>query len=309
MNKKAFTLVELLAVIVILAIIALIAVPIVLNQIEIAKKKALENSAYGIIEAGRYLYMEDFLTEVGNNNTRYDFEIVNQKFVNIKNANQVLAFNGKMPKNGTLQINSDGKTAIAICDDKYCACKGITDTKVIVQETDCVIDKDTGEITSKVKDGTPAGMIMSYMGNKAPEGYLPCDGAIYNISDYPILAEQIKEEFGSYNYHGGDGTTTFAVPDLRGEFLRGTGSSARNVGSGENVGIHQDPTYLPFFYTNANKDSISPTGGSAWNVDKTLNNWTYGSYIYATDKNNYPIPYGAYSIRPTNTSILYCIKY
>ena len=51
MNKKGFTLVELLAVIVILAIIALISTPIILGVIETAKKGAAEQSALGYIDA------------------------------------------------------------------------------------------------------------------------------------------------------------------------------------------------------------------------------------------------------------------
>ena len=51
MNKKGFTLVELLAVIVILALIALIATPIILNVINDAKKQAAKDSAYGYMDA------------------------------------------------------------------------------------------------------------------------------------------------------------------------------------------------------------------------------------------------------------------
>lgn len=50
-NKKAFTLIELLAVIVILAIIALIATPIVMNVIKTAQTKAAEDSAQMAIKA------------------------------------------------------------------------------------------------------------------------------------------------------------------------------------------------------------------------------------------------------------------
>ena len=50
-KNKGFTLVELLAVIVILALIALIATPIILNVISDAKKEAAKDSAYGYIEA------------------------------------------------------------------------------------------------------------------------------------------------------------------------------------------------------------------------------------------------------------------
>ena len=52
------------------------------------------------------------------------------------------------------------------------------------------------------------------MGNNIPKHYLLCDGTVYNITDYSELAKHIKDEFGVYNYFGGDGITTFAVPKL-----------------------------------------------------------------------------------------------
>ena len=53
-NKKGFTLIELLAVILILAIIALVTVPIVINMIENARRKAAIDTAYGYIQAVEY---------------------------------------------------------------------------------------------------------------------------------------------------------------------------------------------------------------------------------------------------------------
>ena len=38
------------------------------------------------------------------------------------------------------------------------------------------------------------------------------DGSTYNIEDYRYLAEAIKKVYGKYNYFGGDGVNTFAVP-------------------------------------------------------------------------------------------------
>ena len=63
-------------------------------------------------------------------------------------------------------------------------------------------------------EDTPVGHIITYMGNNAPKHYLICDGGEYNIIDYPYLVQHFTDEFGSVNYFGGDGTTTFAVPDL-----------------------------------------------------------------------------------------------
>lgn len=61
MKKNGFTLIELLAVIIILAVIALIATPIVLNVVDNAKNKALENSAYGIVDAAKFKYLEGWM--------------------------------------------------------------------------------------------------------------------------------------------------------------------------------------------------------------------------------------------------------
>lgn len=68
------------------------------------------------------------------------------------------------------------------------------------------------------KDGiqdSPVGHIMTHVGVNPPKHYLVCNGNEYNISDYPKLAEHILNEFGSYNYFGGDGVTTFSVPYRR----------------------------------------------------------------------------------------------
>ena len=75
----------------------------------------------------------------------------------------------------------------------------------------------------------PVGNIISFMGTIAPSGYLICDGAEVNIADYPNLANHFETQFGSKNYFGGNGTTTFAVPDLRNEFLRGHGEDRKSV--------------------------------------------------------------------------------
>jgi microcystin-dependent protein len=166
-----------------------------------------------------------------------------------------------------------------------------------------------------VADDAPVGNIIAFMGNSAPQDYLVCDGTEYNIADYPLLAQHILDEFGSYNYFGGDGTVTFAVPDLRGEFLRGTGTATRDTGSGAEVGEHQEPTQHAWICKDDN-NHVFINGGSGQNVyaqntDKfaKLNNtigFTIGNTNYTTwsaSGNTH------YTSRPTNTSVLYCIKY
>lgn len=162
-----------------------------------------------------------------------------------------------------------------------------------------------------VADDSPVGSIISFMGNAAPQDYLACDGAEYNIADYPLLAHHMLVEFGSYNYFGGDGETTFAVPDLRGEFLRGSGTAERNTGSGGEVGEHQDGTRHQNFYIGPS--NIGFYGPSEQSVDSRdpdsqVNTNTLGKKIaYTTYESGRTAQY--YVSRPTNTSVLYCIKY
>ena len=157
------------------------------------------------------------------------------------------------------------------------------------------------------------GAIYSYMGNTAPHGYLACDGSIYRISDYSRLAGHINAQFGSYNFFGGDGTTTFAVPDLRGEFLRGTGTNTHtNQGSGASVGTHQDATNNPNYYDLASNHSVIQfprTASTTTNADTYINsNPGHANVnIAASGTNNGNLGSVYYTSRPTNTSVLYII--
>lgn len=164
----------------------------------------------------------------------------------------------------------------------------------------------------------PVGTIISYMGFSVPSGYLACDGAIYDIATYNELAEFIKTQFGSYDKFGGNGTTTFAVPDLRGEFLRGTGTNSHaNQGNGGDVGEHQDATEHYFFYgTNEHNNIFYPyaSNGTSEPIkeDTIVDNlkddrfWVVDNAARLTT--GWDIP-DHYTSRPTNTSVLYCIKY
>ena len=157
----------------------------------------------------------------------------------------------------------------------------------------------------------PIGTIISYMGVTAPQDYLACDGSTYNISAYPDLADFIESQFGSKNKFGGDGTTTFAVPDLRGEFLRGTGTNSHtDQGDGANVGTHQDGSQHIYMYVNGD-NSLGLFGNDTdflpTNRDKTVQGAT--KWANFTKSGTGAIGGGRYyTSRPTNTSILWCIK-
>lgn len=174
-------------------------------------------------------------------------------------------------------------------------------------------------------ESSPIGEIISYMGNTAPEHYLICDGAEYTIDTYPLLEKHFVDQFGSVNFFGGDGETTFKVPDLRGEFLRGTGTNTKaQQGSGADVGVHQfgtkhiysaveinqqDPYVL---YADSSINSYCDLKPDRVDYSITSLNTSRTKFIpgglrtiTGTSKTN--IKY--YTSRPNNTAVLYCIKY
>lgn len=83
--------------------------------------------------------------------------------------------------------------------------------------------------SSKAIEDTPVGTLISKTGTLTPPHYLQCDGTIYNILDYPDLAQHFKDEYGCVNAFGGDGVTTFAVPDYSPEKQLNTSSIASNA--------------------------------------------------------------------------------
>jgi hypothetical protein len=62
----------------------------------------------------------------------------------------------------------------------------------------------------------PIGAILPYLGQSPPSSFLVCDGTTYDISNYPLLFNALS------TYYGGDGITTFSVPDLTLAFISGT---------------------------------------------------------------------------------------
>lgn len=157
----------------------------------------------------------------------------------------------------------------------------------------------------------PIGTVIAYMGTRAPSDFLICDGTVYNIADYTELANFFELQFGSANFFGGDGNTTFAVPDLRGEFLRGTGTNSHaNQGSGANVGVHQDATLHPYSYVNEFGQMAQLSIATIETLDSTndykkenIGERNYGGGFTGSSNEG-----AAYTSRPTNTSVLYCIK-
>ena len=168
--------------------------------------------------------------------------------------------------------------------------------------------------TNGIED-TPVGHIIAHMGTVAPTHYLICDGTEYNITDYPYLAQHIEDNFGSINYFGGDGETTFAVPDLRERFLKGV-VETENVGVNEEAGLPNITGTIGQHGVNSGTTIQNLSG--AFYTTTTLSKYRTGTdktgansvgNIYINASRSSAIYGKSSTVTPANTSVLYCIKY
>ena len=77
------------------------------------------------------------------------------------------------------------------------------------------------------------GTVLPFAGATAPDGWLLCHGQTFSRTTYSNLFSKIGTVFGA-----GDGSTTFTLPDIRGEFIRGLDNS-RGVDASRTLGSAQ----------------------------------------------------------------------
>jgi microcystin-dependent protein len=145
---------------------------------------------------------------------------------------------------------------------------------------------------------TPAGTVGYFPANTAPTGWLKANGALVSRTTYAALFAVIGTTYGA-----GDGSTTFALPDLRGEFVRGW-DDGRGVDAARGLGTAQADVIKPGTFS-ALSESANPTG-AVTQVSETVGVITIGaaarSRIYRVGDD------GATETRPRNVAFLACIK-
>jgi hypothetical protein len=241
-------------------------------------------------------------------NTTYTFSgtdtITSSKLNNIIDDT---TFTSDAIQGATLQVVSPGKLAVSA--------GGITSNELAsgAVTTNALAD---GAVTQAKASNMllPAGAIMAFAMNGAPTGWLAANGSAVSRTLYAALFAAIGITYGA-----GDGSTTFALPDLRGYFVRGSGTNSDGTVAGtfgakqaQSTQDHKhrtaigfdnnsfygwgDGSYNPFFGSEVligNRITVggSAAGGAAMRVAKT---------DFITDASG--------EIRPANIAMLYCIK-
>jgi microcystin-dependent protein len=149
----------------------------------------------------------------------------------------------------------------------------------------------------------PAGTVIGFANTVAPFGYLKANGAAVSRTTYAALFAAITTTWGV-----GDGSTTFNLPDLRGEFVRGWDDS-RGIDSGRVFAALQAHSVMDHSHkSNKTLDGASlPYGGGVFDVmaeGGTVDESAVTGLITST----YAANRGA-ETRPRNIAMLYCIKY
>ncbi|QIN96920.1 tail collar domain containing protein [Synechococcus phage S-H34] len=156
--------------------------------------------------------------------------------------------------------------------------------------------------------GNPPGTVITFAGSTAPTGYLACSGQQVDRVTYADLFAAVGTVFGV-----GDGTTTFNLPDLRGEFVRGW-DNGRGIDSGRAFGSTQNSANLAHSHTitdpghqhNAtltdDTRNVADGGVTGGNVPTTAvtDNAVTGITVDSD---------GGTEARPRNIALLYCIKF
>lgn len=155
-------------------------------------------------------------------------------------------------------------------------------------------------------DTVPAGSVIWTARNTAPTGYLKANGAAVSRTTYSGLFSAIGTVYGA-----GDGSTTFNLPDLRGEFIRGW-DDGRGIDTSRVFGTQQSDMVGPHNHTiNDPGHSHSYQGGDRQNLQSggtsqpvsQGGNTTGSASTGITINNN-----SGTETRPRNVALLACIK-
>jgi microcystin-dependent protein len=110
------------------------------------------------------------------------------------------------------------------------------------------------------------GEIRPFAGNFAPAGWALCDGSLLPIADNQVLFTLIGTTYG------GDGQTTFGLPDLRGRALihQGSASGLATYTIGEPVGAESVTISTGQMANHAHSFGGTTTAGNASTPDPTV---------------------------------------
>lgn len=167
--------------------------------------------------------------------------------------------------------------------------------------------------------GTRTAEVVFFPSSSAPAGFLKANGAAVSRSTYAALFAVIGTNFGA-----GDGSTTFNLPDLRGEFLRAW-DDGRGVDGGRVLNSSQASQNLNHTHSATAANAGAHQHTMSFKQDRApegAGNAVYGDEAYYSGENTQSTSTagdhthtitvsfsGGTESRPRNIALLACIKY
>jgi len=141
------------------------------------------------------------------------------------------------------------------------------------------------------------GIVKIFAGNFAPRGWQFCHGQLLPISQFSALFSIIGTSYG------GDGRTTFALPNLRGRVPIGSGHEAGltnyklgDQGGKEKIGLSKNE--MPAHSHQANLQVASPVTRGSEKDTEAANHYLADGNAYSETKNN-SMPIDAIEVEET----------
>jgi len=161
--------------------------------------------------------------------------------------------------------------------------------------------------TKQYVDNLLVGVVAGFSRTTAPAGWLKANGAAISRNTYSALFATIGTTYGA-----GDGSTTFNLPDARGEFIRGV-DDGRGIDAGRALGSSQIDTLQNITGTVGQFDAafsnVVATGAfTTTQVNNTTGGGGSGKYLTANFDASRVARTSA-ETRPRNIALLYCIKF
>ena len=164
-----------------------------------------------------------------------------------------------------------------------------------------------------VTDQTPAGTVIYTARSTPPTGYIKANGAAISRSTFSVLFAAIGTQFGV-----GNGSTTFNVPDLRGEFIRGL-SDGSTVDSGRTLGSNQGSQNVSHNHTGSvtgagthgHTYDRSDAGSGTEGGNQGVHDFNASTSVGGNGAHNHGVSIdldGGTEARPRNVALLACIK-
>ena len=143
----------------------------------------------------------------------------------------------------------------------------------------------SGNLSFSIVQGVPSGAVFCIAVATVPSGYLECNGQSVSRTTFAALFAIIGTQYGANN------SSTFKVPDLRGEFIRGF-DNGRGVDSGRSIASSQSEQNKQHNHSASSSSSVSPSshGHSSSKLD---NNRVFGFKQTGANQDGDTSPFGS----------------